>query len=172
MSQINPRALRRIPPEVRGRIEIGDEAVGVIARETEGYRFYAAKASYRILEGRVFGSAEEAHKAALRSHRRSATIPSAVTSLLQIPLDLSQPPVTFAAQAHAVVKKTPFVPFHGATMGFIVNYSPDHAVRFDLDGDPVESFECAYIPGEVELFLRGRKVPTGAFAKGAIAESR
>jgi len=63
------------------------------------------------------------------------------------------------------VKKTPFVPYHGRTTGFIVNYSPDHAVRFDLDGNPIESFERAYIPGEVELFLGRRRVSTGAFAK-------
>ena len=84
---------------------------------------------------------------------------------LRIPLDLSRASLTFASQAHTFVKKTPFVPFHGRTTGFIVNYSPDHAVRFDLDGDPVENFERAYVPGEVELFLGRRKVPTGAFPK-------
>jgi len=31
----------------------------------------------------------------------------------KIRLDLSQPPETFAVQAHAAVKETPFVPFHG-----------------------------------------------------------
>ena len=61
--------------------------------------------------------------------------------------------------------KTPIVPFFGPTRGFIVNYTPDHAVRFDLDGNPVECFERAYVPGDVELFLRGRKIPTGTFAK-------
>jgi hypothetical protein len=34
-------------------------------------------------------------------------------------------------------------------MGFIVNYTPDSAVRFDLDGNPVEHFDRAYIPGQV-----------------------
>jgi hypothetical protein len=83
---------------------------------------------------------------------------------LKIPLDLSQPPVTFAAQAHAVVKKTPAVPFFGRTTGFIVNYTPDSAVRFGLDGNPAEHFDRAYLPGEVELFLGRRRVPTKTFA--------
>jgi hypothetical protein len=72
---------------------------------------------------------------------------------LRIPLDLSKPPITFATQALAVVRRTPTAPFFGATKGFIVNFTPDHAVQFDTDGEPVASFERAYRPGEVEMAL-------------------
>lgn len=48
---------------------------------------------------------------------------------LKIPLDFTRPPLSFAGQALAVVRKTPFVQYFGPTTGFIVNYSPDHAVR-------------------------------------------
>ncbi len=48
---------------------------------------------------------------------------------------------------------------------FIVNYTPDSAVSFDLDGNPVEHFARAYTPGQVELFLGRRKVPAKTFAK-------
>ena len=51
---------------------------------------------------------------------------------------MSQPAVTFAAQAHAIARATQVVSFHGATVGYIVNFTPDFAVRFDLNGDPVE----------------------------------
>jgi hypothetical protein len=78
---------------------------------------------------------------------------------LKIPLDLSQPPVTYAPQAHEFVNKTPFVPYHGHTTGFIVNYTPDRAVRFDLDGNPVEHFHRAYTPGQVEVFIGKHKLP-------------
>ncbi len=78
---------------------------------------------------------------------------------LKIPLDLSQPPVTYAVQAHEFVRKTPFVPYHGRTTGFIVNYTPDSAVRFDLDANPVEHFDRAYIPGQVEVFIGKQKLP-------------
>ena len=83
---------------------------------------------------------------------------------LKIPLDLSRPPVTFAAQASAVVKKTPSIPFHGRTTGFIVNYTPDSAVLFGLDGNPAEHFDRAYIPVQVDLFLGGRRIPANTFA--------
>ena len=74
---------------------------------------------------------------------------------LKIPLDLSQPPESYAEQALSVVRKTPVVEFFGATTGFIVNYTPDHAVRFDLKGRPVETLTCAHRPGEVTLYLKG-----------------
>ncbi len=78
---------------------------------------------------------------------------------LKIPLDLLQSPVTFALQAHEFVRKTQFAPYHGRTTGFIVNYSPDSAVRFDRDGNPVEHFDKAYISGQVEVFIGKRKLP-------------
>jgi len=78
----------------------------------------------------------------------------------KIRLDLSQPPVTFAGQAHAIVLKTPLVPFHGRTTGFIVNYTPDNAVRFDLEGIPVERLNRAYLPGQVRVSVGRRELPS------------
>jgi hypothetical protein len=80
---------------------------------------------------------------------------------LRIPLDLSQPPVTFMPQALTVVRRTPTVTFFGPTTGFIVNFTPDHAVEFDTDGKPVASFEKAYRPGEVEIFIGKQRLPAG-----------
>lgn len=78
---------------------------------------------------------------------------------LRIPLDLIQPPVTFAAQALEVGSKTPEVRFFGPTTGFIISYTPDHAVRFGLDGIAVEVLTRAYSPGEVELCIGKTKLP-------------
>jgi hypothetical protein len=80
---------------------------------------------------------------------------------LRIPLDLTRPPITFAAQALAVVENTPVVPFFGATTGFIISYTPDHAVRFDLNGAAVEVLKRAYSPGQVELFIGRKRLPPG-----------
>jgi hypothetical protein len=46
-----------------------------------------------------------------------------------------------------------------------VNYTPDLAVRFDLDGRPVETLSRAYRSGEVTLYL-GRR-PFSAESLGA-----
>ena len=84
---------------------------------------------------------------------------------LKIPLDLSQPPVSYAAQALAVVRRTPVVQFFGATTGFIVNYTPDHAVRFDLQGNPVETLTRAYRPMEVTLTIGRREMSAERFGQ-------
>ncbi len=76
---------------------------------------------------------------------------------------MSEPPVTFAAQALTVVRRTPFVQFFGTTTGFVVNYDPDHAIRFDLDGNPVKVLNRAYRPGEVTLTVGRKTIPAERF---------
>lgn len=49
---------------------------------------------------------------------------------LRIPLGRTARP-SFAGQALMVVKRTPTAPFVGPTTGFVINYTPDHAVRYD-----------------------------------------
>jgi hypothetical protein len=49
------------------------------------------------------------------------------------------------------------LPAFGHATGFIVNYSPDFAVRFSLDGTPQEVFGAAYRIGEASLLLKGGK---------------
>jgi hypothetical protein len=84
---------------------------------------------------------------------------------LKIPLDLSRPAVTFASRAFAVASRTPVVPFFGKTIGFIVNYTPDFAVGFDLKGDPVEAFDHAYVPGDVTIAIGGKEISGEVFAR-------
>ena len=75
---------------------------------------------------------------------------------LRVPLDLSKPPQTFADQARAYVRDMPEVPFFGRTKGFSISYSPDHSIRFDINGQVVEELDHADIPGHV-IFRMGRK---------------
>ena len=46
-----------------------------------------------------------------------------------------------------------------ALAGFIVNYTPDFAVRFDVGGIPVEVLDRAYRPGEVTLTIGRKTIP-------------
>jgi hypothetical protein len=75
---------------------------------------------------------------------------------LKIRLDLSQSPAAFARQAMAALHKSAVVPFHGLATGFVINYTPDSAVRFDVHGDPVEVLDRAYRPGSVSVLVGGR----------------
>ena len=80
---------------------------------------------------------------------------------LKIPIDLSLSPDSFAGQALSVVRKTPQVPFWGPTTGYVVNYTPDHAVKYDVNGAVVEVLPHAHIPGMVLLALGRRKFSSG-----------
>jgi hypothetical protein len=83
---------------------------------------------------------------------------------LIIPFDLCRPAVTFVAQATAgLEKKVPIgrdgrrkVPFFGAATGLVINYSPDIALRCNLEGSPIEWLSAARRLGQIELSLGSR----------------
>jgi len=39
----------------------------------------------------------------------------------------------------------------GKVEGFVINYTPDHAIRFDLLGNPVETLGAAYRRGSAQM---------------------
>jgi hypothetical protein len=45
------------------------------------------------------------------------------------------------------------LPAFGRPTGFVVNYSPDHAVRFDLEGHALQSLPTAHRIGQATLFI-------------------
>ncbi len=84
-----------------------------------------------------------------------------------IELDASQGEATFPPQARAGIdaklrefgrdgKAASELPAFGRPIGFIVNYTPDRAVRYDLDLNPVEEFSHAYRGGRVSLRVRNK----------------
>ncbi|MBU6463803.1 MAG: hypothetical protein KGK01_17025 [Bradyrhizobium sp.] len=47
-------------------IEVGSGPAGIVVRDREGYRFFAASHRFNRLEGQLFRNAREAERAALR----------------------------------------------------------------------------------------------------------
>jgi hypothetical protein len=82
---------------------------------------------------------------------------------LKIELDLSKPSNTFVQKAIAALSSRTdlgkdgrlSVPFFGYALGFIVNYSPDQAVRYDLKGNAVENLSKAFRLGRASFSLKG-----------------
>ncbi len=152
-------------------LELPPEVIAYAVRQTE----------QQIAEARRI--AEEEEEAAWRARFRPCAYlvgtkerPSSITLYgitggadrwLKIPLDVSQPPVTYASQALEIVRKTPTVTFFGPTTGFIVNYDPDKAVRFDVDGKQVEVMDHAYRPDRdgVTITIGGKTIPAETFGK-------
>jgi hypothetical protein len=84
-----------------------------------------------------------------------------VEKLLRIDLDLTQGPVSFVRQA--VDRLPEGVPAFGKPIGFVINYSPDKAVRFDRNGQPIAILDKAVRPGTAVLLrLGGRPIPAEA----------
>ncbi len=77
---------------------------------------------------------------------------------LRIALDTNKPPLTYASQALAVARKTPEVKFFGPVTGFVVSYSYDVSVRFDLEGEPQAVMSGPYQPGMASVAISGRKI--------------
>ena len=50
-------------------IEISSQAAGIVVRNADGYRFFAASQRYNSMEGQVFRNVNEAERAALRIAR-------------------------------------------------------------------------------------------------------
>jgi hypothetical protein len=63
------------------------------------------------------------------------------------------------------------LPAFGRAVGFIVNYSPDFAVKFSLDGMPQEIFGGAYRVGDASLSVKGKPIPRGMLPPVNIAAS-
>lgn len=47
-------------------IEVSSKAAGIVVRDTDGYRFFAANHLFNPLEGQLFRNAREAEQAAIR----------------------------------------------------------------------------------------------------------
>jgi hypothetical protein len=91
-----------------------------------------------------------------------------VEKLLRIDLDLTQRPVSFVRQ---VLDRLPEgVIAFGKPIGFVINYSPDQAVRFDRNGQPIEILDKAVRPATAVLCL-GRR-PITAEALGLVLANR
>jgi hypothetical protein len=173
-------ALSRLPDALGLSPELVQRAI----RETE--QVLAEQERQAEEERRLAREREEAEwRAAFRPHaiiQTERTVPSQITICgltggarrwLWIGFDLSKPPVTFVQQALAAMPDKArraengkrYVTFFGEALGFIVNYSPDQALRCDLDGRLLEVLGQAYRPGEVGLSIGGRPVSSTVMAR-------
>jgi hypothetical protein len=55
-------------------IEVGSQAAGIVVRNPDGYRFFAASHRFNRMEGQLFRNAREAERAANRLVHGDVTI--------------------------------------------------------------------------------------------------
>lgn len=87
-----------------------------------------------------------------------------IAELKRVDFTLGSSPVSYIQQALEGVRHKlnrggrNQLPCFGRPVGIVINYTPDWAVRFDLYGKAVESFDTAYRLGEATLSIRGRAI--------------
>lgn len=165
------KGLRRLEQLYSGDFKMGagliaklpvalDVPVDVIKRAVEGSQRYLRE------------SEEAACRAAFRPHAVILTerkIPQpifvvaliGVDVLLRLDFDLTCAPATFLTQAleglrQRLARWRGELPAFGRAEGIIINYDPDRAIRFDLEGRAVEGFNRAYRPGVAQFAIGGR----------------
>jgi hypothetical protein len=95
-----------------------------------------------------------------------------IERLLRVDFDLTKSPTTYIQQAldglrHKLQRwklqrwKSDQIPTFGRPTGIIINYSPDYAVLFDLEGNAVDVLDRAYRLGEATFSIGKRLVSRG-----------
>ena len=86
-----------------------------------------------------------------------------VDRLLRLDLDLALGPATYVTQAMDGLKQRlarwkGMIPAFGRPVGLILNYSPDNAIKFDLDGNEVEVLDAAHRLGSAQFCIDRRAI--------------
>jgi hypothetical protein len=173
---------RRLAQLCQGQLE---EARGLVARLPKGLEVseeaieQAMQETRReIAEAERCAVAEENARwsAAFRPHaiilaKRSVPQPIFIAALigverlLLIKLNLSRGEDSFIEQARVGIREKlrewncTSLPGFGRPVGFIVNYTPDRAVRYDLDGNSLEVMREARRVGSATLSAHGHMLP-------------
>jgi hypothetical protein len=100
------------------------------------------------------------------------TVPTSITMAAFVGADQSlwvdfEPgtaPITYLGQTLRTAKQRSPIPFFGNAIGVIINYSPDEALRFDMQGMPVEILPTAHQGETLSVSIRGRVVSSKTFA--------
>ena len=119
-------------------------------------------------EDGAYRAAFEPHAILITEHRIPTQITfAAITGAdrrLWVNFEPGSSRITYIQQALKAVKLRSPIRFCGAVVGLIVNYSPDQAVRFDLQGNAVEVLPAAYRLGQLTFAIRGKPVRPEALA--------
>jgi hypothetical protein len=118
----------------------------------------------------IRAEADQAYRASFKPHAiilTEHTRPTQITFAailgadrnLRIDFTLGSNSITYVRQALDMVRRRSPIQFYGRAIGVVVNFSPDQAIRFDLDGNALEVLPAAYRPGELTLSIGGRPVP-------------
>ena len=86
-----------------------------------------------------------------------------VEKLKRVDIDLSKPVSTYPSQVIAEISKR--ITYNGKIIcfgkptGFTINYSPNRAIQYDLEGNPIKEYNHAIRLGQASISVGGQKIP-------------
>ena len=163
------KGLRRLTAIEQGNLRRADQFHEPLAAALE-IPSEVVEDAFAATRAALDAEAEAAYREAFQPHGvilTALSVPSPIhvaallggVRLLHIPLDTDAPPDTFSQQARQRLPPDGGVPGFGWIVGYVVNYSPDEAVQFDLEGHEVARFGRAIRLGQTTVRIGGRTVP-------------
>jgi hypothetical protein len=163
------KALERLPEALGVERTVVDAAVATTVLILSTARKIVLEDQRRVMEAAEAGwrANFQPHGVILTSNRRPSNLAmcamtGGIDRWLVVPLDRSQGVVTYPQQVLKHFGKRGrvepdgriIIPFFGMVTGFVVNYTPTSAVRFDQLGRPLERLDRAHRPDRVESTKR------------------
>ena len=146
----------RLPVALDVPVEVVTEAVEATKRELWARENAAYRAQFRP------------HAIILTEHERPTSITMAAFSSadrqLWVEFQSGSSHISYITQALKAARQRSPINFYGKAVGFIINYGPDNAIRYDLNGNPMDVLSSAYRSDELTISIRGRPVSRGALA--------
>lgn len=166
------KGCRRIDQVCHGHVEMAEKLRGALARGLEvdvrvvDEAIEGTRAEVIAAEDRAYRESFKPHAVILTERRAPSQITMyAVTGGAHhriIPMNEGSSPKTFATQARKALPKV--VPFFGRPTGFVINYTPDFALKFDRSGRLVARLDRAYRVGESGVIIGGKYIGESTWA--------
>ena len=153
-------AARGLIDRLPAALDVPAEAVHQAVAETARQQREAEDAAYRAaFKPRGFIITEH-------------TVPTSITMAafvgadqsLWVDFDPGTTAITYLGQTLRAAKQRSPIRFYGNAVGVVVNYSPDEALRFDMQGIPLEILPTAHQGETLSVSIRGRVVSSKTLA--------
>ncbi len=151
----------------RGLIDRLPTALNLPA-ETIGVAISATARQQREAEDAAYRAAFKPRGFIITEH----TVPTSITMAafvgadqsLWVDFDPGSTSISYLKQALRAAKQRSPIRFYGNAVGVVVNYSPDEALRFDMQGIPVEILPTAHQGETLSVSIRGKVVSSKTLA--------
>lgn len=166
------KGCRRIDRICGGRVEFAENLRVELAEGLE-VEVKVIDESIEVARAELIEAEDQAYRASFKPHAVILTeqsVPSQITFYAMtggsghriIQFKEGSNPETYAIQAREALPNV--VPFLGAPTGYVINYTPDFALRFNKDGRLVARLSRAFRVGQSSVAIGGKEIDEKTWA--------